>query len=339
MELNGKQITVESMTSQSKKSTTPSESSCQEKTGDDRLQKLQGLGVRTKFYGGEELKWIMEQPNGNGGTIGATLDALSLEECVQMAMAQRKGVAEGRYKTTLADELMKDMSARKWERLQHIAKANAEESKEKLSEYWRKVKAYDAKMAEREAEEAQALQERGNVRKALQSAYTYAVAKTGHATKVGKLLEAETDALVAWICDRPKEGLIMTGKCGTGKTTWMRAVVSVLRSQGHSVYCTTADDIAAGMKDDVNAMTYWWNTEFIAIDDIGTEPATVKCFGTDYQPIAQLVMHRYSNCQPMIITTNIGDSLAETYGERIASRITERCEKIKFNPAKKSYRK
>ena len=80
---------------------------------------------------------------------------------------------------------------------------------------------------------------------------------------------------------------------------------------------------------------------FLILDDIGTEPPTVKDFGNEYLPVTDLLLKRYERRLPTIITTNLpltatpdskGDerSIRGIYGVRIMDRLNEICEKVAY---------
>ena len=80
------------------------------------------------------------------------------------------------------------------------------------------------------------------------------------------------------------------------------------------------------------------STPFLLIDDIGTEPIEVRCYGNRILPFVDLFSLRYNLMLPTVITTNLGDrGISDYYGPRIADRITELCDKIAFNGS--SFRK
>lgn len=79
------------------------------------------------------------------------------------------------------------------------------------------------------------------------------------------------------------------------------------------------------------------NSLVLIIDDLGTEPATAKVYGTEQTPIAEIINHRYEAMLTTIITTNLNDeAIAKRYGERTIDRLREMCEKLTFTGA--SYR-
>ena len=63
----------------------------------------------------------------------------------------------------------------------------------------------------------------------------------------------------------------------------------------------------------------------LVIDDIGAEKASEWTAERLYT----IIDHRYANCLPLIVTSNLPPSkLAEQTGERSASRLAEMCEVV-----------
>lgn len=83
------------------------------------------------------------------------------------------------------------------------------------------------------------------------------------------------------------------------------------------------------------------------IDDLGDEPGEVHYYGkspdgqfynSKIAPLVEVLLYRYENRLPVIITTNFGtDGIRAKYGPRIEDRLREMCEGGYFSG--KSYRK
>lgn len=80
------------------------------------------------------------------------------------------------------------------------------------------------------------------------------------------------------------------------------------------------------------------NTELLCIDDVGTEPASLKVWGNEVSPLVDLLYHRYDRQLFTIITSNLeGDEdIAKRYGVRVADRFVEMFDLIGFDNS--SYR-
>lgn len=70
---------------------------------------------------------------------------------------------------------------------------------------------------------------------------------------------------------------------------------------------------------------------FLILDDMGTEPHTVKHYGNEILPLVEVILYRYEEMLPTIITTNYSlAGIAEAYGPRISDRLAEMCEILPF---------
>lgn len=76
----------------------------------------------------------------------------------------------------------------------------------------------------------------------------------------------------------------------------------------------------------------------LVIDDVGTEPVEVRVYGSVHNPFEELIESRYNAGKLTIMTSNLainnhrndGTSIASRYGERIADRFMEECERVVF---------
>jgi DNA replication protein DnaC len=80
------------------------------------------------------------------------------------------------------------------------------------------------------------------------------------------------------------------------------------------------------------------NQELLFVDDIGTEPASVKSWGNEFSPVTELIYARYDRQLFTIATSNLKDTdFGERYGSRISDRLEEMFERVFYQ--NKSYRK
>jgi DNA replication protein DnaC len=153
--------------------------------------------------------------------------------------------------------------------------------------------------------------------------------------------------LATSLTDKKKNFVILSGNCGTGKTTLMNAVVRLieaLRWNGNYNQSTGLKIVPRGAKKvfatEVNKNSFellqdWQGV--LMIDDFGIEPISNNDFGTIKTPMIDLIMHRYEERLPIIFSTNLSaDDIKKRYGDRITDRFRERASLIKFT--NKSYR-
>lgn len=181
--------------------------------------------------------------------------------------------------------------------------------------------------------------------------------------------EASTRANIAsiarWLTDvKLRPSLLLRGGVGNGKTTTAKSIVATfealrllavqklrndrwqMTAEQDAVYTAlsklpalrivSAVDAVALAKDE-ESFRQMRNSLILIIDDLGTEPATAKVYGTEQTPIAEIINHRYEVMLTTIITTNLNDdAIAKRYGERTIDRLREMCERLTFTGA--SYR-
>ena len=154
------------------------------------------------------------------------------------------------------------------------------------------------------------------------------------------------DTVAKWLTGDYKVGLILYGGVGNGKSTMARAIGNLigvlynshLSSERKGVFRVSALDLAKNVANDPAYFNKIKNQEMLFVDDIGTEPASVKSWGNEYSPLTELIYARYDRQLFTIATSNLSESdLRERYGDRIADRLQEMFERIHYR--NKSYRK
>lgn len=145
------------------------------------------------------------------------------------------------------------------------------------------------------------------------------------------------------------QGLYLAGQVGTGKThaAWM-AVAAWCQAAGvrpHGEEPPTVDwggntptapnvifarltDLLDDLRPGdaaVRTIRYCQRAALLVIDDIGAE----KPSEWTQERVYSVIDHRYANCMPLIVTSNLPPAkLADQIGERAASRLAEMCEVV-----------
>ncbi|MFF4346762.1 ATP-binding protein [Streptomyces sp. NPDC001530] len=126
--------------------------------------------------------------------------------------------------------------------------------------------------------------------------------------------------------------LLVVGPTGTGKTHYayavLRAIAEIGRPTGWAAY--TAADLYAQLRprtgrDSEATFESISDTDVLFVDDLGAAKLTEWTEEVTYR----LINHRYEQCRPAIFTSNVPPTqLRDALGERIASRLTEMCERV-----------
>lgn len=147
--------------------------------------------------------------------------------------------------------------------------------------------------------------------------------------------------------DNDKTGIILMGRYGNGKTTMVRAIQKMVKDFAHDyAFSATSTNFGIDFSSACEIGEYFrkngkgklFDTELLAIDDLGVEATEEMNYGTIISPIRRLLEYRYENRLFTIITTNLtpGD-IREKYGERIADRFNDMMHKVNFSQIE-SYR-
>lgn len=161
-------------------------------------------------------------------------------------------------------------------------------------------------------------------------------------------VQEEITKLATWLTgDASQFGVMLSGTCGNGKSTMMKAFQQLLNalripnpfpSDGHSTYygmqIVDAKQVAHLCKTDYSAFLRLAMTDMLGIDDLGTEPIEVIDYGNVLCPVIDLLAKRYEEQLFTFVTTNLTPKeIRERYGERIADRLNEMMFRIGFgNP-------
>ena len=147
--------------------------------------------------------------------------------------------------------------------------------------------------------------------------------------------------------------MLLCGNNGTGKSKLMHALSHVIANYNGSTgkidsiqpfTIISARELArlygSKVPDDLHRFENLKKAYVLGIDDIGDEEVTVKNYGTNKNPVIDILLYRYDMMKVTILTTNLSmDSpdktniltIRKTYGERIYDRMCEMYDRIVFN--------
>jgi DNA replication protein DnaC len=122
----------------------------------------------------------------------------------------------------------------------------------------------------------------------------------------------------------PLKGLLIRGASGTGKTHLVRCA----EDNGlNPILTLSMIDITEAVKSEGKFQINQQGKQIIYLDDVGTEEASVKHFGTTnlwFKNFIETVYLRAKCYNHLIITTNLNfKSIEDQYGYRVASRMRE----------------
>jgi len=137
-------------------------------------------------------------------------------------------------------------------------------------------------------------------------------------------------AVAQWMKNGKHASLILMGNTGTGKTTLAYALADAIAVKNPSPYAYTLQRLERIALEDRE-----WFVEvakehrYLLLDDLGTEAREVNDFGTRRNIFNEFISIRYDYDLPVIITTNLNsEMIAQQYGEKTSSRLTEMCDTL-----------
>lgn len=135
------------------------------------------------------------------------------------------------------------------------------------------------------------------------------------------------DQVRTWLQDRPREGFMLTGPVGTGKTHLLRSVVHAVLAAGDHVLYTSVPYLLERLRDQHrdaptmdDILRLHVRAPLVVWDDLGAERPTEWTLDR----LFLLVDARYEVNHPMLLTTNwTPKELEDRIGARITSRLLE----------------
>jgi DNA replication protein DnaC len=128
------------------------------------------------------------------------------------------------------------------------------------------------------------------------------------------------------------KSLLLIGPTGVGKTHYAWSVLRAVAETGTQLrwQMHTAADLYASLRprdgeDSHDTFQRVANAHLLVLDDLGAAKWTEWIEEITYR----LINHRYEECLPSVFTSNLPPAqLRDALGERVASRLTEMCDRI-----------
>lgn len=140
--------------------------------------------------------------------------------------------------------------------------------------------------------------------------------------------EVDNDRVAEWLGGvlsgtADKEGLLLSGPTGTGKTHQLYGVVKALIREGKHPRVENVNTLLDRLRPDGGgALEEFTSAEWLCLDDLTGHKASEWT----EQVLYELVNARYESMSPTVLTTNAAaKELGDLLGDRIASRLAEMC--------------
>lgn len=137
-----------------------------------------------------------------------------------------------------------------------------------------------------------------------------------------------------WLSESHRNGLILYGTIGSGKTTLMEAIIKSLTilSPNMKVYRYSAIEVNNEARKDATKFEGIKKCALLFIDDLGEETTNVLNYGNEISPIIEILYYRYDKQLFTVITTNLlDDEITPKYGARIKDRFNEMFDRVYFD--------
>lgn len=143
-----------------------------------------------------------------------------------------------------------------------------------------------------------------------------------------------------------KNGILLCGTCGNGKTTMMKAICDTLRlaqsagllGKWEPLMVMDAVELTKLYSRSEDDFTTLRAKPLLGIEDMGREAEQVKNYGNAASPMCELLEFRYARMLYTVISTNLTPKeIRQKYGARIADRFNETMDVVIFE--NKTYRR
>lgn len=165
--------------------------------------------------------------------------------------------------------------------------------------------------------------------KSLMESYKYVVTRRGKEFNKTSDLEERIARGAEWMYSHPEKWLFLHGLVGTGKTSFLNAVILLMNSVKFtarntdiiSVKRVLARDIDSMENNDIEELK---KTPILAIDDLGAERWQTLQYGNIRETSTEIIESRYDRRKLTLFATNHPfKTMEDKYGLRIYDRLRE----------------
>lgn len=128
-----------------------------------------------------------------------------------------------------------------------------------------------------------------------------------------------------------KNGLLLYGPPGVGKTGMLSPLITANLKAGHTVLWVQYNELMRQMRDFQSGLVgereeHCKTVAYLMIDDLGDPLANHTATDWSRDVLFRIINHRRDNDLPMLITTNLTPAqIAAQFGDRLARRIADVC--------------
>ena len=173
--------------------------------------------------------------------------------------------------------------------------------------------------------------------------YEEEVTSRGRAIVWDEQTQTAIDYASNWLFARNRDGLLLYGKYGNGKTTLMNCLRRLFRKDRFldevPLVTTTMiiDDMSCRCSGEENLYRRCLDAGILFIDEVGVEEGSSLVWGTRRTPVQDIIVYRYDRRLITVLSSNLDDDgLLAKYGHRVLDRLGESYTRIAYTQS--SYR-
>lgn len=175
------------------------------------------------------------------------------------------------------------------------------------------------------------------VKEFLSESYKTRVESRGKSVQWDEQTRIAIDYVTLWLYSPHRDGLLLYGKYGNGKTTLLYSLKDVFSRDRASdgIILTTPAMVIRDMNNPSSNYSLYnlcCNSDVLFLDEVGAEDKTAIIWGNKCVPIQDILVYRYDRRRITVLASNCDNGeLLDRYGERVMDRIKESYTRIAFS--------